>query len=283
MLDFVAGGVITSTVIHPLMRSEKMFAARCLRARGFTLVELLVVIAIIAILAGMLLPALARAREKGRATACINSLRQLALAHHLYAGDFDGRSCPTFAVRGNNVERRAWFNFLQPYTQTTNLILCPSRSKKFNELVALYPSDQREKAVSNYAMNFAVGGCDWPGSWPASSYPQVADSGIRSPVTTVLITDSGSQPLNTRDPQRCVTVKSPEKAGAWVLHDPQNSTPCDGCVTAPSTQDPNWGGPHLRHSARSNVAFADAHVEALRSSRWYYGGTPWLKPALGGP
>jgi len=97
------------------------------------------------------------------------------------------------------------------------------------------------------------------------------------------MTDSGSQPLNTRDPQRCVTVRSPEKAGAWGLHDPQNSTPCDGCVIAPSTQDPNWGGPHLRHSARSNVAFADAHVEALRSSRWYYGGSPWLKPALGGP
>lgn len=250
--------------------------------RGFTLIELLVVIAIIAILAGMLLPALSRAKEKGRATSCTSNLRQLAMAHNLYASDFDGKSCPTFAVRGNNVDRKAWFNFLQPYTQTTNLILCPSKTKKFRELIALYPSDQRDKAISNYAMNFGVGGCDWPEVWPSSRYPQVKDGAIRSPATTVLMTDSGSQPLNTRDPLRCVTVMSPEKPGAWVLHDPVDSTPCTGCVTAPSTADPNWGGPHLRHSGRSIVTFVDAHVEALRASRWYYGGSPWLKPDVGG-
>jgi prepilin-type N-terminal cleavage/methylation domain-containing protein/prepilin-type processing-associated H-X9-DG protein len=66
-------------------------APAILRLRGFTLVELLVVIAIIAVLAALLLPALAMAREAGRRAACLSNLRQIGLAVHSYAGDYDGR------------------------------------------------------------------------------------------------------------------------------------------------------------------------------------------------
>src|SRR5256885_5852411 len=60
-------------------------------ARAFTLVELLVVIAIIAILVALLLPALASAREAGRKASCLSNLRQIGIAMHGYAADYDGK------------------------------------------------------------------------------------------------------------------------------------------------------------------------------------------------
>ena len=248
--------------------------------RGFTLVELLVVIAIIAILASLLLPALSKSKEKAKSIGCINNLRQLGIASKIYADDHEGRFCFTFQVRGNNVFRKAWFNFLQPYQQTTNLLLCPNKTKKFKELVALYPSEVADKAISNYEANFDLGGCDWPGIWDKEKWPQLKDSLVRRPASVVHMTDGGSRPVNTKDPQKCVTAQSPEKPGCWIVHDPANDAPCIGCVTAPG--DPNWGGPHLRHNKRSNVAFVDGHIQAMKAWQWYWAGTPWLKASIGG-
>jgi prepilin-type N-terminal cleavage/methylation domain-containing protein/prepilin-type processing-associated H-X9-DG protein len=251
-------------------------------AAAFTLIELLVVIAIIAILAALLLPALAKAKQKGQAVGCINNLHQMTIASQLYADDFSGRYCLTFQVTGDNSStlsggRRAWFNFLMPYQKTTNLLLCPVRTKVFREFMQEYPTGPDDMGVSNYGINFRIGGCDFA-PWPYSRWPGVRGT-LLKPAGVAYLADSGTKPKNTADPLQCVTDSTPEKPGCWILHDPGDDAPNNGGVT---NDDPNWGGPMPRHNGRSAIAFVDGHIVSLRPSAWYWSLTPWLQPNQGG-
>lgn len=103
-----------------MMRETKSETKPRVAATAFTLIELLVVIAIIAILAAMLLPTLGRAKESGKRISCINNLRQLGLAEHMYADDNQG----TFSPR-DGFDR--WPDRLfENYGRNLKVLVCPS-------------------------------------------------------------------------------------------------------------------------------------------------------------
>lgn len=92
--------------------------------KGFTLIELLVVIAIIAILAAILFPVFARAREKARQTSCLNNVKQLNLAMQMYAQDYDENI--TFAWY-DAPDNTVWWAKLEPYAKNEQIMVCPSK------------------------------------------------------------------------------------------------------------------------------------------------------------
>ncbi len=96
--------------------------------RGFTLIELLVVIAIIAILAAILFPVFARAREKARQASCSSNLKQLALGVLMYVQDYD-ETFPkwNWGSDRNNPNARIWFAQIYPYVKNGQVFECPSR------------------------------------------------------------------------------------------------------------------------------------------------------------
>ena len=132
-----------------------------MRRNGFTLIELLVVIAIIAILAAILFPVFARARENARKTNCASNLKQLGLAEMQYNQDYDEKTTPY----GNQGCTRGlpcvqWYTMLEPYLKNTGVLRCPSVSAH---------------GYTDYGINYVdVGGCGAGNALAKFEYPAEA-------------------------------------------------------------------------------------------------------------
>jgi len=115
-----------------------------MRQRGFTLIELLVVIAIIAILAAILFPVFAKAREKARQASCLNNVKQLALAYLQYVQDYD-ETLPMRNIdpNGSSATRQWWPIGLNAYIKNSQAFICPSNRTGHNLGIA-----------TSYAYNF---------------------------------------------------------------------------------------------------------------------------------
>lgn len=123
---------------------------------GFTLIELLVVVAIIAILASILFPAFARARENARRASCQSNLKQIGLGIQQYTQDYDERF-PAIDAGTGVANNPGWAFAVQPYIKSEQIFQCPSDSGVTPSGVDL-PTRALTAGFSDYLLNYNLGG-----------------------------------------------------------------------------------------------------------------------------
>jgi len=219
--------------------------------RAFTLIELLVVVAIVALLAAILFPVFAQARERGRQIACASNLKQLALAWQMYAQDYDETACPSyFCSNGlcqietgwdfmlNSTTGQAGPGLLDPYTKSGVLHQCPD-----------FLGQAYGRPYTGYAYNATyLGGDDYRFSPNPKMYPACKLAQIGLPAVTVAFADGG-----------------------WGTTTPK----AENYLRAPSDTLLLPGGlVDFRHASTANVAYADGHVQAVHCASPFHAAYP---------
>ncbi len=232
-----------------LFRNSLVFPSG--KRSAFTLIELLVVIAIIAVLAAILFPVFAQARERARAITCTSNARQLSLGVLMYAQDYE-ETLPPVAIPtteegedDDDDEEHAvlWPDLIAPYVKNNQVRLCPSDSLA---------------RKNSYGLN-------------EITFPDLTDpDDLRTNVVTLA---AFAQPVET--------VMLGEVGTADDL---KTSRPDTYKLTAPSfpANDDDDARPAARHFDRVTLAFMDGHVKPLRLNQFYTGQTPadrWFLPS----
>jgi prepilin-type N-terminal cleavage/methylation domain-containing protein/prepilin-type processing-associated H-X9-DG protein len=243
------------------------------RRRGFTLIELLVVIAIIAILAAILFPVFAKAREAAERTSCLANVKQLLTAVQLYCNSYDNRlpdSDPLYYYSGTGgggypdaTTYWGWGRAIQPYAENWQVFVCPYHP----EFEDTFQLDANGGVPSvNALFGYAYNGSYWRGCPGTGQAPDgmsgldgyLSITRVRDASGTLMIADSGS-------------------AGSDELGD---ATPGD---TLPVDQDQAANGaawstmtdvgvrfyPEGRHDNGFNVGFVDSHAKWLGFDQLY--------------
>ena len=218
-------------------------------AKAFTLIELLVVIAIIAILAAILFPAFARARENARKISCLSNMKQIGLAVLQYAQDYD-EQYPSGTTTTGGRRGRGWGGQCLTYIKSSQAFTCPSDTKVLNA-----------NAQISYAYNSAI-------PYPINGWAGPSLAGFNSPARTVIVFEVTNVTWNPN-----TDIASPySPVGNGFLGNnilPSGTQYATGFMSASgaTATTPEYLAPTGRHLEMSNFLFVDGHAKALRGEK----------------